>query len=171
MRPCATILAGVSRSIAAPLKRIVPWKLRTIPEMVRLIVDFPAPFGPSTVTISPRCTAKSTPRRISTPPYPACTPVSESSGSGMRSSRGYAFCCACAQISLDNTRIGGDFLYCPSRDYSPLRENQHILGERCNRLHHMFCHQDCHAAGGKFPNHRNHVANFRWVQSGQYFVE
>src|SRR6516164_11239226 len=171
MRPRATMSAGDSCSIAAPLKRIEPRKLLTIPEIVRLIVDFPAPLGPKTVTISPVCTAKFTPRRISVPPYPACTPVSESSGSGMHTPGGYAFCCASPEIGLDNERIGSNFLRCPLRDYPALGENEHVLGERGNCLHDMLRHQDCHATGGKLANDRDHVANLRRVQSGQYFIK
>src|SRR5215472_3665669 len=171
MSPRATILAGASRSIEAPLKRMEPRQVRTIPEMVRLIVDFPAPLGPRTVTISPACTAKFTPRRISVPPYPACTPLSERSGSAMRTPRGYASCRASSKIGLDNNRIGGNVLRGPPRNDPALGENEHVLGERGNRLHDMFCHQNRHARGGKLPNHRHHVANLRWVQSGQYFIK
>src|SRR5215469_6653983 len=165
------MLAGASRSIDAPLKRIVPRQVRTTPEIARLIVDFPAPLGPKTVTISPGCTAKFTPRRISVPPYPACTPVSDRSGSAMRIPRGYASCCAPTKIGLDNKRIGGNVLRCASRNDPALGKNKNVLGERGNRLHHMFRQQNGHAARGKLPNHRHHVANFRWVQSGQNFVE
>src|SRR5262249_54188314 len=171
MRPRATILAGASRSIDAPLKRMEPRQARTIPEMVRLIVDFPAPLGPKTVTISPACTAKFTPRRISVPPYPACTPVSERSGSAMHTPRGYAPCRASPEIGLDDKRIGGNVLRRPPRNYPALGENEHVLRERGNRLHDMFRHQDRHAAGGKLANDRHHVANLRRVQPGQYFVE
>ena len=41
---------------------------RITPEMVRLSVDLPAPFEPSTATISPAPTLRSTPRRISVAP-------------------------------------------------------------------------------------------------------
>ena len=41
---------------------------RSTPEMARLSVDFPAPFEPSTATISPSFTARSMPRRISVAP-------------------------------------------------------------------------------------------------------
>jgi hypothetical protein len=77
----------------------------------------------------------------------------------MRTSGGYACCCASPEIGLDNTRIGCNFLRCASRDYPALCENEHVLGERCNRLHHMFRHQDCHATSGKLANDRHHVAN------------
>jgi hypothetical protein len=78
----------------------------------------------------------------------------------MRTPRGYAPCCAAAEIGLDNKPIGGNFLRRPSRNYPALRENEHVIGERRNRLHHVFRHQDCYAAGGKLPDDRHHVANF-----------
>ena len=53
IRPRATIAAGCSRSIAASKKRMAPRQARITPEMVRLSVDLPAPFEPSTATISP----------------------------------------------------------------------------------------------------------------------
>ena len=68
IRPCATIAEGRARSIGAPPKRIAPRHGRSAPEMVRLSVDLPAPFEPSTATISPSFTARSMPRRISVAP-------------------------------------------------------------------------------------------------------
>src|SRR5262249_10212172 len=108
MRPRATIVAGDSCAIADPLNRMAPRQARLTPEIVRLIVDLPAPLGPRTVTISPECTAKSTPRRISVSAYPACTPVSERSGSGMGVSCGRALRRASAQISLDDALVSCD---------------------------------------------------------------
>src|SRR5262249_56557819 len=105
IRPRATIADGGSRSIAELLNRMTPRQARITPEMVRLMVDLPAPFGPRTVTISPGYTAKSTPRRISVPAYPACTPVSERSGSGMGVSRGHTLRCAAPQICLHHVLI------------------------------------------------------------------
>ncbi len=45
--------AGRSRSMAAPSNRMAPCEARMTPEMVRLSVDLPVPFEPSTATISP----------------------------------------------------------------------------------------------------------------------
>ena len=78
----------------------------------------------------------------------------------MRTPRRYAFCRASAEISLDNKRIGGNFLRCPSRDYPALGENEYVLGECGDCLHDVFRHQDCHATNGKLPNNRHHVTNF-----------
>jgi len=68
IRPCATIAEGRARAISLPAKRIAPCQARNTPEIARLSVDLPAPFAPSTATISPSFTARLTPRRISVAP-------------------------------------------------------------------------------------------------------
>ena len=68
-RPAATLtVAGRSRSIAVSANRMAPLHGRTRPEMAWFNVDFPAPLAPSTATISPCRTVRSTPRRISVVP-------------------------------------------------------------------------------------------------------
>src|SRR5512146_1617036 len=57
--------------------------------IARSMVDFPAPFAPSTQTVSPSLTARSTPWTISTPSYPVVIPETSSmrrplSGSRLR---------------------------------------------------------------------------------------
>jgi hypothetical protein len=89
----------------------------------------------------------------------------------MAAARCYASCRASPKIGLDNERVGGNVLCRPSGNNPALGEDEHVLGEGGNRLHHMFRHQNGHAAGGKLTNHRDHVANFRRVQSSQYFIE
>jgi hypothetical protein len=68
MSPRATIFAGFSRSMAWPAKRMEPRVARNTPEIVRLSVDFPAPFEPSTATISPAPTSRSMSRSTSLAP-------------------------------------------------------------------------------------------------------
>jgi hypothetical protein len=66
----------------------------------------------------------------------------------MHTPGGYASCRATPEIGLDNKRIGGNVLRCASCNDPALGENEHVLGKRSNRLHDMFRHQDCNAAGG-----------------------
>jgi hypothetical protein len=54
--------------MAWPAKRMEPRVARSTPEIVRLSVDFPAPFEPSTATISPAATSRSMPRSTSLAP-------------------------------------------------------------------------------------------------------
>ena len=46
--------------ISAPWKRTLPDEGRPMPEITLSSVDFPAPFTPSSATISPSSTVKST---------------------------------------------------------------------------------------------------------------
>jgi len=46
-------------SMRSPSNVMVPERGRSKPEMVFTNVDLPAPFGPSTATISPACIASS----------------------------------------------------------------------------------------------------------------
>src|SRR5580693_4354437 len=128
MRPSATISAGRSRSMDFPLKRMAPRRGRTTPEMVRLIVDLPAPFAPSTVTISPPCTSKSTPRRISAAPYPAYRPLTASNGSGTAHIRLHPARRPVTQIGFDDTRIGRDLGRRPFSDDAAFGNNEDMLG-------------------------------------------
>jgi hypothetical protein len=49
-----------------PRTRIAPECVGTRPAMALISVDLPAPFGPSTVTISPVFTCRLMPRRMGT---------------------------------------------------------------------------------------------------------
>ena len=51
--PAATTSWPCSRVMSLPSKMIWPWRARISPEMVRRVVDLPAPFEPISVTISP----------------------------------------------------------------------------------------------------------------------
>jgi hypothetical protein len=53
-------LAVIDRS---PRSLTSPWRGLSWPEIVRSVVDFPAPFEPMSVTISPSSTSSETPRR------------------------------------------------------------------------------------------------------------
>ena len=47
--------------MSSPWKRIVPWRGRLSPLIERSVVDLPAPFAPSSVTISPSRTVSEMP--------------------------------------------------------------------------------------------------------------
>ena len=59
--PCFTIAWGLRFVISSPSKRIEPLRGRSSPEIVRSVVDLPAPFAPSSVTIFPGWTLSVTP--------------------------------------------------------------------------------------------------------------
>src|SRR5215468_7267926 len=128
MSPRETILVDFSRSIACPAKRIEPLVARSTPEIVRLSVDLPTPFDPSTATISPALTIRSTPCRTSVSPYPACRPPTASStlASMLRSQ----FCCrTTAEVRLNDERIRNNFRRRAFGNDSAFCEHKYVFGE------------------------------------------
>ena len=59
--PLFTIVCGAVPVMSSPWKRIVPWRGRLMPLIARSVDDFPAPFAPMSVTISPSPTVSETP--------------------------------------------------------------------------------------------------------------
>src|SRR5207237_7104484 len=58
-------------AVGAPSSSIAPDVGRKRPAMHLSSVDLPAPFAPTSATISPGATESVTPRSTGTPPYPA----------------------------------------------------------------------------------------------------
>src|SRR5436305_824768 len=136
IRPCDTIVDGLARSVCAPSNWIAPRHGRSTPEIARLSVDFPAPFEPSTATISPGATTRSMPRRISVAPYPACSPVIARIGSAI-GSPAHPARRAVTEIGFDHARIGRDRLRRACRDDASFGEHEHMRGQTHHRLHDM----------------------------------
>src|SRR6266850_2448467 len=85
-----------SRSMSSrPSRRTEPRRRLTMPMIDLSVVVLPAPLRPSSVTISPWRTSKSTPWRMCDSPYHASSPRTASSGSGM----------ARAHVGLDHIRV------------------------------------------------------------------
>ena len=59
--PRLTISCAGTAVISRPWNRICPWRGRLSPLIERSVVDLPAPFAPSSVTISPSCTSSEIP--------------------------------------------------------------------------------------------------------------
>ena len=67
-RPCRATASACSPVIASPSSQTAPPPTLTSPLAPFSRVDLPAPFVPSSATISPSCTSRSTPKRICTGP-------------------------------------------------------------------------------------------------------
>src|SRR5262249_10825152 len=172
MSPRATIVAGFSRSMALPAKRMEPCVARSTAEIVRLSVDFPAPFEPSTATISPAATSRSMPRSTSIAPYPAVSPLTASSASDMRASGDRKTRCrAVPEISFDNARIVDHDPRRALGDDAPLSEYENVFGKAHHRLHHVFDHQYCDAGVGNAADDRHHGSDLGGVEAGKHLVE
>ncbi len=59
--PICTMLCGASSVMSVPWKTILPSRGWLRPLIERRVVDFPAPFAPMSVTISPARTSSETP--------------------------------------------------------------------------------------------------------------
>src|SRR4029078_9092086 len=144
-------------------------------EMARLSVDLPTPFEPSTATISPGSTFRSTPRSTSVSQSRAHKPRMSSSGAigivsgDMRAPHSGGG--TVTQIGLDDDRIGDDLGRAALRDDAALGQHEDMLGEAHHRLHDMLDHQHGDAAGRERADHRHNVADFRGVESSQNLVE
>src|SRR5207245_7238099 len=74
--PRARIVRGVRPASDSPRNRTVPALGCSRPLMTRSTVDLPAPFGPTMQVRLPSSMLRSTPCKMSPPPYPALTPAS-----------------------------------------------------------------------------------------------
>src|SRR5439155_4568417 len=165
IRPRDTIDLGRAPWMGTPAKMMQPRDGRSRPEIARLRVDLPAPFEPTTATISPCCTVRSTPCRISAPPYPAWSPLTARTGSGILRRR------AAAEIGLYHARIGCNGLRRTFRNDAALGQHQDLLGEAHDGLHDMLGENDCDAAIADAANDGHHVANLRWIEPCEHLVE
>src|SRR6185437_9397288 len=95
---CAGVL-----EMSWPLKQISPPRFLMSPEITRRVVDFPAPFAPISVTISPSSTWRSMPLRAFMPPYPALSPLT------LRSDIARAGDRPRPQIGFDHDTVALDF--------------------------------------------------------------
>ena len=82
--PAAMASRGLEKCRAAPSTRTVPRSGRQTPPRMRISVDLPAPFSPTTAWISPAATSKSTPSRATVAPKCLVTPSALAAGWLMR---------------------------------------------------------------------------------------
>src|SRR5437899_11552577 len=94
--------------------------LRT-PKMALIRVDFPAPFGPTTATISFGSRKNPTPRRIGTSLYPT-----DRSRASRRAN-------LASQVRFDHRRHRADLRRPPFRDEPPLNAPEGAVGSTQNR--------------------------------------
>src|SRR5207237_7611636 len=109
-----------------------PVRRGTIPMIDFMVVVFPAPLRPTSVTSSPLRTSRSTPCSTWDSPYHACSLATESSASGMLG----------AQVRRDHGRILRDRLVVAFGEHLAARENGDALGETRHHAEVVLHHQD-----------------------------
>src|SRR5262245_1022649 len=85
--PAAIASRGLAKWRSSPLTRMTPRSGRCTPPRMRISVDLPAPFSPTTAWISPNATAKSTLWSASVAPNCLLTPSALAAGWVIASSR------------------------------------------------------------------------------------
>src|SRR3954447_22019720 len=105
-RPARAASRGRAPRMSWPAKRTSPAVTGSRPETARSSVVLPAPFGPSSTTISPAPTERSTPCSTWILPYPASRPATARSGSA-------------AEIGTHHLAMGTDLGRRPGGELAP----------------------------------------------------
>src|SRR5258707_6119927 len=115
--------SGDHDALACPANSISP-PLRTRPEIARRVVVLPAPFAPSSATISPSSTFSDSPCSATIGPYRAVTFRSSSRGIELP-----------PEIRLDHVRVRAHLGRRAFRELAPEVEDVHTVGDRHHEVH------------------------------------
>src|SRR5262249_43112500 len=168
INPRATMRDAFSRSMEWPPKRMEPRRARSTPELVRFKADFPAPFEPSTATISLLPTVRSTSSITSAAPKPAASTLTERSATRMAGKpRGGT----AAEIGFDHLRIAYHRTRRALRHDAAFGEYKHLFGQVHHGVHHVLDHQNGHPAFGQSADHRQHCSKLARIEPGEHLIE
>src|SRR6202012_2765041 len=128
-----TRCGGRPANSAVP-NRIDPRRGRTKPLIAFNRVDLPLPLAPSSTTVSPATTSRSTPNRICRLRYPASTPRAINNGSGM------------AEIGLQHRAVGTHLGGRRIGHLAAFVQDDHPIGDAHHQLDRVFDQQDADTA-------------------------
>src|SRR5688500_5114360 len=164
--PSFTILWGARRSIELDLKVTRPARGWMMPDIARSVVDFPAPFDPMRVTISPSFTDRSMPFSAEIAPYPATRPATSRSGMAAVFQR------ARAEVGLDDTRIFLDLGGCAFSDFAAVVEYRDAFANAHHDAHLVFDqHYCCVEVVADATDERDHRRALLGVHPGGRLIE
>src|SRR5215208_2299191 len=110
---------------SSPRRTTRPPRGRRSPTIAFTSVDLPAPFGPTSVTISPGRTTTSTPCRMSTSgTYPATRSCVSRIGGA-----------SATKVRLDHALVAAHLVRRAVGDHLPLRHHDHAVGVVHHHLH------------------------------------
>src|SRR5579875_9324 len=140
--------------VSRPAKVTEPVRRATMPMIDFIVVVFPAPLRPRSVTTSPGITSKSTPWRMCDSPYQALRPLTARSGAvvGIASGRFRAAALlsrmARAHIGLDHIRVARDLLVVAFGEDLAARQHRDDMGEVGDDAEIVLDHQHRAIGGG-----------------------
>src|SRR5262245_13830356 len=127
--PRRNVRCGGWPPISAPSRRMRPAIGARKPLIVLSAVDFPLPLAPRRATTSPRPTAKSTPRRTWTRPYPATSPSTASTAGSASVGSGLV-----SKVSLEDLSVAGQFGRRAFRDHLAVVQDDDPVGDAHHEL-------------------------------------
>src|SRR5688572_2855979 len=144
-----------ARTISAPPKRMLPLRLAIVPVSAASSVDLPAPFGPSSATVSPAPIPRFTPCSTVAAPYEARTSDSRSM----------------AEVCVQHRRVRAHLVGRAFGDLGAEIEHHHAVRERQQKMHVVLDEEYRDAAPGDAANHGSDAFGFRPRQAGGGLVE
>src|SRR5262245_27504795 len=154
--------------MACPAKAISPDFGEISPEMTRMSVVFPAPFGPTTATASPASTRSDTSHNAVNCPYPAVTAVSWSTRTALGGSREDDLL---AEVRLDDAWVVGDVERSAVGDLLPVVEHDHPIDDAHERGHDVLDpHDGDPELAPHLPQHVGGVRHFRGIEPPEALV-
>src|SRR5260370_30911563 len=122
-------------------------------------VDFPAPFAPTTETISAASTSKETPSSTRARPYCAETDLTLSNHHLL------------AEIGLDPRRVLGGRMRDAFEYLLAVMQHDYRVRQGHDGLHHVLDHHQRRAVGANLPDQRDQFFDFGWCEPGHNLVE
>src|SRR5579875_1124667 len=138
--------------------RISPAVTDAIPKMAFSSVDFPAPLGPITVVIWPAGTHRSTPRSISIPRYPACSPEMIRSSSGTK-------------IRLQDTGVAAHLAGASLGNLASGLQHDDVRGQRHHELHVVLDEHERLAVRAEFAQQRSDALDGGGIDGGRGLIQ
>src|SRR5262245_58661760 len=169
-RPSFTRSGGSRLPSGRPSKRISPARGATRPAMALRSVVLPAPFAPTSATISPGRTSSEAPWRARSPaPYATSSPRTSASGVPGRSVAAPA---RLSEAGSDDLRVPRDLLTRATVDLLPVLQHHHAPLERHHHFHDVLDHADGDAQLGVDTAHQgDRIRRLRGGEAGHRFVQ
>ena len=147
-------------------KRTVPHGRFSMPAMVRMSEDLPAPFAPTMATISPLPTSSADAgERLGV----AVIQIEIARPGG---NPGPHFRHSFAEVALEHRGVAHHLLGRAARDHLAVVQHADVLRERHHRAHHVLDQQDGEALGAvDVAEHLDHLVALGRAQPGHHLVE
>src|SRR5262245_32340699 len=119
-----------------------PRYIGTTPTIASSVVDLPAPFGPTSPTISPRPTLRSRFRTAGTVPYRTSSPATSSAGRSLLNRVDLLLRAAAAEVRVGDVDVAADLVRRALGERAALVEHVDAVGDLHDQRHVVVDEQD-----------------------------